>query len=71
MANTTGEGTLCGLVYRQGILWVMRCDINQCYDWFMEMRSSARRMTRTTHIKDQAETIREAYQQRNPPPPPN
>jgi hypothetical protein len=34
----TGEGTLCGLVYREKTLWVMRCGINQCYDWFTEMR---------------------------------
>jgi hypothetical protein len=38
----TGEGTLYGVVYRQRTLWVMRCGINQCYDWSTEMRSVAR-----------------------------
>jgi len=36
----TGEGTLCGIsLLRERTLWVMRRGVNQCYDWYMGMRS--------------------------------
>jgi hypothetical protein len=52
----TEEGTLCGLAYRERTLWVIRCGINQWYDWFKETRSvvQAAEQPGTTHDKDKS-----------------